>query len=193
MHVSENLWTIGENVPWSSAWTGEVDFTLKPSADFPGLMDLVQKEDPGAGDPLLAVMHVSRNRRAMFQNLCHVCGELTPEDDRWLFPLETGGMVPMGDGTERYGGNVPPVHRACASVGQLMCPHLRRNAAQPVAFPEYPGRMIYRTDVTPGLEPLARTLPKQTQVVFSCYRLHGPEFTELVQELEQRRDGAAEG
>jgi hypothetical protein len=40
--------------------------------------------------------------------------------------------------------------------------------------------VIHRTDVTPGMEAFAATLPKGLEVVFSCYRLYGPEFTRAV-------------
>jgi hypothetical protein len=42
------------------------------------------------------------------------------------------------------------------------------------------GRLIHRTDITPGLENLARKIPPNAEVVFSCYRLYGPEFTAKV-------------
>ena len=39
---------------------------------------------------------------------------------------------------------------------------------------------IYRTDITPGLEGVAGLLPPGVDVVLSCYRLYGPEFTAKV-------------
>jgi len=44
---SQTDWRIGENVPWSVSWTGEAGFSLRPSRDFPGLTDLVQRRHPG--------------------------------------------------------------------------------------------------------------------------------------------------
>ena len=52
------------------------------------------------------------------------------------------------------------------------------------------GRLIQRTDVTPGLEALAAQLPPGQEVVLSCYRLYGPEFTARV--VKARRDWEAE-
>lgn len=177
-------WSIGENVPWSSSWTSELKFGLARSRDFPGLVEVVQIESQGQGEPLFAAMHVTRQRRAMFAHLCHVCGKPTPPDDRYLFPLQSGFMVPMGDGTHRYGGNVPPVHLACAEIARLLCPHLRKGDSRPVRFPEDEGRVVQRTDSTPGLEHLARIAPPGLEIVYACYRLHGEAFTELVRELE---------
>ncbi len=50
--------------------------------------------------------------------------------------------------------------------------------------------MVQRTDVVPGMEALAKTLPDGLEVVFSCYRLFGPKFTQLVERL-RRQDGQA--
>ena len=117
-----------------------------PDRDFPGYVELVQKQAPGEGRPMFAANHVTRNRRGLFGHLCHVCGSPTKSWDRWLFPLHSGGWVPMGDGEERYGGNVPPVHKACADRAAQLC--LRTSAgATPFrcASAEEEGRMIQRT------------------------------------------------
>ena len=185
MGAKTGSWRIGENVPWTSAWTAETSYHLQGSTDFPGLTEVVQKEDQGKGAPLFAAMHITRHRRAMVQHLCHVCGRPTPRRDRFLFPLQSGGMVPMGDGTFRYGGNVPPVHLSCAAKAQKLCPHLGSRAGKPVAFPKDEGRLVQRTDVQPGLEELARALAPRGGVVLSCYRLHGEAFTRLVEKLAQ--------
>jgi ferredoxin len=181
MTTPDQVWIVGESVPWSVAWSGEIDFELRPDADFTGFVELVQKSDPGAGRPLFAANHVTRNRRGLFGHLCHVCGEPTKSWDRWLFPLQTGGMVDLGNGQTRYGGNVPPVHKACAERAARLCPHLSRQYATPVRFPkDDEGRMVQRTDVIPGMEEVASRLPPGVPVVLSCYRLHGPRFSKLV-------------
>ena len=186
----ERTWRIGENVPWSVSWTGESSFTLHPSRDFPGLTDLVQQHNPGVGSPAFAMVHVTRQRLGMVGHLCHVCGEPTPRRDRYLFPVQSGGFVTMADGSIRYGGNVPPVHLGCAKRARRLCPHLSRAFAEPVAFPEDEGRLVQRTDVVPGMEALARTLPAGLDVVFSCYRLFGPRFTRRVERLRSQHGQA---
>ena len=150
-------WIVGESVPWSVAWSGEMGFTLQPSIDFPGLTELVQEDHPGTGRPLFAVNHVSRNRAGLVHHLCHVCGGPTKSWDRWLFPVQTGGFVTLADGQTRYGGNVPPVHKVCAERAQRQCPHLSHAFAQPVRFPkDDEGRMVQRTDIVPGMEAIAK-------------------------------------
>jgi hypothetical protein len=184
MTSDDNPWIVGETVPWSVAWSGEQGFELRPDADFPGHVELVQIQAPGEGRPLFAVNHVTRNRRGLIGHLCHVCGEPTKSWDRWLFPLQTGGLVPLGDGQTRYGGNLPPTHKACAERAARQCPHLSRQYAVPVRFPkDDEGRMIQRTDVVPGMEAVAARLPPGVPVVMSCYRLHGPRFSRLVARL----------
>jgi hypothetical protein len=177
-------WIVGKTVPWSVTWTGETSFDVRPSEDFPGFQEIVQLERQGEGAPVFASMHVTRHRRGMFQHLCHVCGQPTPEGDRYLFPLESGGMVDLGDGTCRYGGSVPPVHGDCAGRARNQCPHLRGFAGVLAPFPQDEGRMIWRTDVVPGMEDLARILPGGQPVILSCYRLHDRPFTDLVQALQ---------
>lgn len=176
-------WRIGENVPWSVSWSGEQGFRLQPSRDFPGLTDLVQDQRPGVGVPVFAVVHVTRQRMGIVDHLCHVCGRPTPKRDRYIFPVESGGFVTMADGSLQYGGNVPPVHLACAEKARRLCPHLSGSLAKPVAFPSDKGRVVQRTDVVPGMEALAKTLTADSEIVYSCYRLFGPEFSRRVERL----------
>lgn len=178
-------WRVGETAPFTVAWSEEVGFGLQPSTVFPGMTELTQVERPGEGVPMFAVQHVVRHRLGMAHQLCHVCGRPTPRRDRWLFPLHSGGPVTLADGSVRYGGNVPPVHLECAKRAQRLCPHLKGAAAQPVAFPKDEGRLVPRTDVTPDMEAVARTLPPGLDVVLTCYRLHGEAFSRTVERLRQ--------
>ena len=155
-------------------------FGLRPSADFPGMTELVQQEAPGVGDPMFAVIHITRHRRSMIDLLCHVCGEPTAPEDRFIFPVASGGLVTLTDGTQQYGCNVSPLHRACASRARHDCPQLTRLGESPLRCPADEGRLIYRTDVTRGLEPIAQALPAGLEVIFSCYRLYDPAFTREV-------------
>lgn len=175
-------WRIGETLPWSVAWTGEQAFRVQPSRDFPGLMELDQRQSPGAGEPIFAAVHVTRQRRGMVDLLCHVCGEPTQAADRWVFPVASGGFVTLHDGGVGWGCNVPPMHRACAERAYAQCPHLSRLDDTPLRCePADPGRLVHRTDVVPGMEAIAATLPPGETVVFSCYRLYGPAFTGAVE------------
>lgn len=195
-------WRIGETVPWSVAWSGETSFSLRRSVDFPGMTEVTQVEAPGVGEPLFAAVHVDRQRRGMARHLCHVCGRPTLRRDRWMFPVASGGFVTLHDGTVGYGCNVPPLHKACARRARAQCPHLGHLDDNPTPCPSEEGRLIWRTDVVPGMEALAATFPPGLEVVFSCYRLYGPAFTRRVQRLRRdwddatlarRRAGAASG
>ena len=171
--------------PWSVAWSGEQAFRLQPSRDFPGLVELDQKQAPGVGEPLFAAVHVTRQRRGMVDLLCHVCGKPTTRDDRYIFPVASGGLVTLHDGSQQYGCNVPPMHRACTSRALGACPHLSRLSERPLRCSDDEGRLIHRTDITSGLESLAQTLPAGLEVVFSCYRLYELEFTARVTAAQQ--------
>jgi len=179
-------WVVGENVPWSVSWSEEQSYDIQLSQDFPGLVDLVQVERPGQGSPRFAALHITRHRLGMVRHLCHVCGKPTSPRDRYVFPKESGGFVIMPDESTRYAGNVPPVHLSCAKRAQKLCPHLRGAYAEPVAFPSEESRLIERTDVLPGMEAVARDLPRHFKVVFTCYRLFGPRFTKQVEWLRQK-------
>lgn len=167
-------------IPWSVAWSGEQSYWLQDSADFPGQIELAQAEAPGVGEPLFAAIHVTRQRRGMVDLACHVCGKPTSRMDRFIFPTASGGMVTMQDGTQQYGLNVPPIHRACAVRARHACPHLGKVDEPPLRCTADEGRLIARTDVVPGMEAIAATLPPGVEVVMSCYRLYGPEFTAKV-------------
>lgn len=183
------VWRIGENVPWSVAWTGEQSFDVQPSSDFPGRFDLIQAQRPGEGVPRFAAVHVTRQRGGMMEHLCHVCGRRTPRRDRYIFPVESGGFVTVGDGTMRYAGTVPPVHLACGRRARALCPHLGHSLAEPVPYPAEDSQVVPRPDIPDGMAELARTLPRGITVVFSCLRVYGPRFSRQVERLRKARGG----
>lgn len=162
------------------AWSGEQSFWLQDSRDFPGMVELEQQQARGEGEPLFAAINVTRQRRGMVDLLCHVCGKPTTRHDRYIFPAASGGLVTLHDGTQQYGLNVPPMHRACSVRARHACPHLAKVDEPPMRCTSDEGRLIHRTDVVPGMEAMARTLPPGLEVVFSCYRLYGPDFTKKV-------------
>lgn len=182
-------WSIGKNVPWTVSWTAEMRFDLRASNDFPGLMEVVQLERPGEGLPKFAAQHVTRHRMGMTSHLCHVCGRRTLRGDRYIFPVQSGGMVPV-DNRQRYVGNVPPVHLACAKRAQQLCPHLSHSFSQPVAYPSEESMLLPQFDVALGMEELAKMLPPGLKVVFTCVRLYGPRFSKRVEQLRQEHEAS---
>jgi hypothetical protein len=183
--VPSGGWRIGQNVPWSVSWTAEQNFDLAISQDFPNHVDLVQVDNPGGGAPRFRALHVTRHRLGMAAHVCHVCGQPTDRRDRYIFPVQSGGMATMPDESLRYAGNVPPVHLACGRRAASLCPHLSAQASQPVAYPNEPSRLMPRTDIPPGMEQVARVLPKHFKIVFTCYRLYGPKFSATVAKLRR--------
>jgi ferredoxin len=182
-HIPLTGWKVGETVPWSVGWTGEQSFSLKPSEDFPGKVDLVQEQRQGEGTPKLAQMHIMRQRMGVIDHVCHVCGRKTRSNDRFIFPVQTGAIMAVIGTTDRYVGNVPPVHFACAKRAQRLCPHLVRHTANPVPYPSEASLIKPRLDVPPGMEDLAATLPAGAKIVYGCIRLYGPRFSRLVEKL----------
>lgn len=140
---------------------------------------------------MFAAVHMTRQRRGMIDLLCHICGKPTEPRDRWVFPVASGGFVTMTDGSVGWGCNVPPVHGACARIARSECPHLSHLSEDPLQCGADEGRLIHRTDVTPGLEAIAAQMPPGQEVVFSCYRLYGPEFTRTVERARADWDLAA--
>ena len=173
------------DAPWSAAWSGEQAFSIDPSSDFPGMLELNQKQARGAGEPLFGAMNATRLRRGIIDLLCHVCGKPTVRNERYIFPVASGGLVTLQDGSQQYGCNVPPMHRACAIRASHACPHLTKVRETPLRCSRDEGRLIHRSDVTPGLEAVARMLPMGVDVVLSCYRLYGDEFTAKILAVRQ--------
>lgn len=178
-------WRLRDTVPWTVSWTGEEHYHFAESQDFPGLVDLVQAERPGEGVPKFKALHVTRLRVGMARHICHVCGRPTPRHDRYLLPVQSGGFVTVGEDPFRYAANVPPMHLACARKAQRLCPHLRQATIPPIAYPSEESRLMPRRDVVEGMEALARTLPPDLPVVFSCCRVFGTRFSSKILKLRQ--------
>lgn len=174
-------WRIGETLPWAAPWSGEAVFDLAPSPQFPGLLDLVQREAPGEGEAQLTGMNLMRQRRGVVQFLCHVCGRPTPPDDRFLFPVVTGTFL-KARGRTHYVSHMPPTHGACAARAQRLCPHLRAALAQPVAFPRDVGVLAPETGLPDSLAYLTDRLPAKG-VAYSYFRVFGEGFTRVVRRL----------
>lgn len=121
-------------VPWNAAWSAEVGrYEVRPCRWAGGKMALWQPHAPGQGRPLFAQPHGVRQRRSVAQMLCTVCGQPTPRDDRWAFPLGDRREI---DGKARWLTTETPVHRACADHAMEVCPHLRGRGLRPSVFPD---------------------------------------------------------
>ncbi|MFF8957913.1 hypothetical protein [Streptomyces sp. NPDC014894] len=81
---------------------------------------------PGKGKPDFGAVHALRQRLAMANALCQVCGKPADRDERgvlWLLgeASDAPGSWPQGLETAH-----PPVCRPCASLAARSCPHLGR-------------------------------------------------------------------
>lgn len=105
-------------VPWNAMWSGEQRYEVRPCRYAGGKRAVWQPFSPGEGRPLFAKPHMVRQRKSIAEMRCTVCGELTPEDDRWWFGL---GRFQEG----WFMTTEAPVHHRCALHAQKVCPHLR--------------------------------------------------------------------
>ncbi|RKN40385.1 hypothetical protein D7294_18190 [Streptomyces hoynatensis] len=83
-------------------------------------------EEPGSGQPEFRCMHPVRQRRAMLERLCQVCGGPADRNGRgWLFALRRPGAAEEVPGwPEGLLCTKPPVCAPCAHLAVAHCPHL---------------------------------------------------------------------
>lgn len=106
------------SVPWNASWTAEAAYEVRPCRWVGGKLALWSPHRPGEGRPVFAKPHMVRQRRSIAEMRCTVCGEKTPENDRWWFKL---GRMQEG----YFMTTEAPVHRACADYALTVCPHLK--------------------------------------------------------------------
>ncbi|RKN45864.1 hypothetical protein [Streptomyces hoynatensis] len=131
-------------VPYVTRWTGEAVATdgalgLRPDGrgigyrgenaedrDRHGVLWARVREQPGSGRPDFRTMHPARQRRAMWERLCQVCGLPADRNTKgWLFALrrpEAAEAVPGWP--EGLLCTKPPVCVPCARLAARHCPHL---------------------------------------------------------------------
>ena len=177
-------WRIGVNIPWVVPWSAEETFSFRKSPHFPGLLELTQAERPGEGRPAASGMNIMRQRRGVVEFRCHVCGELTTPDDRFLFPVVTGAFLKIRGGV-RYVSHLPPTHGDCAARAQTLCPHLRSRYAQPIAFPQDKGFVAPERSLPENLRHIVAQVGAPGPLAYGYYRIFGEGFTRVVRRLRQ--------
>jgi hypothetical protein len=127
---------IGRDVPWVTAWSSELDVPDQwRHCDYAGEVAIWRPETPGVGLARFKALHEVRQRRAVKELLCQVCGRRTPSHDRWLFAK--GGWQPDPDnGGWMWCTDDAPVHRACGNLVRLRCPFIREGGVEMVRFPK---------------------------------------------------------
>ncbi|MDB5462075.1 MAG: hypothetical protein JWP23_464, partial [Phenylobacterium sp.] len=130
---------VGVDVPWVSSWSAEQLTGVAPCPSVDGALAVGQAEHPGEGEPLYARNHLFRQRKSVREMRCPMCGEQTPEGDRWTQTARwtTAGEVrakglgvwlPPEFADDRRlldAGAIAPLHRACAERALALCPHLQ--------------------------------------------------------------------
>lgn len=105
-------------VPWNAMWTEELKYEVRPCRWASNQLALWSPHKPGEGRPIFAKPHMVRQRKSIALFLCTICGEHTPQNDRWWFRL---GRFTEG----RFMTTESPVHRKCADLAAELCPHLQ--------------------------------------------------------------------
>jgi hypothetical protein len=123
-------------------------------ASIDGALAVGQAQSPGQGRPLYSRNHLFRQRRSVREMLCPMCGEPTPQGDRWSQTAHwtTAGAIrakglgvwlpPEFPDDRRLmdAGAIAPLHRACAERALEHCPHLKGMTDQELK--PFPGAWI---------------------------------------------------
>lgn len=109
----------GTIVPWTTPWTGEDGAPWVEREHYTGgAHALCQKDTPGEGKPIFGAAHYQRQRKAIIQGRCDVCGRaIRPGQARVL--LHPGNQL---KGTAEVGHVMAPSHRECARLAAQVCP-----------------------------------------------------------------------
>lgn len=141
---------IGVDVPWISSWSLEQQTGVSPCPSVDGQLAVGQQNKPGAGEPLYARAHLFRQRKSVREMLCPMCGEHTPDDDRWsqtarpttARALRSKGLGPtlpadMPDDQALLDcGTIAPMHRACAEAASGLAHLADMNERELKRFPK---------------------------------------------------------
>jgi hypothetical protein len=128
-------------VPYIASWSGERPVRTPVVAkghcgigyqrerrgdrDAHGVLWIRYVRASGVGEPNFSMVHPHRQRRAMRQLLCQVCGGPADRNEQGILWL-LGKSERDWPGAEATGQ--PPVCLRCAGVAGRACPHLRGNA-----------------------------------------------------------------
>jgi hypothetical protein len=112
-------------VPWTASWSDEEDFYVAPCRFAHGHLAICQKEAQGQGEPMFGKPHSQRQRQAIVEGLCDLCG----------LPLKGRTRVSLSHAMPRQNAATsmdvlqvePLLHRRCAAISMQFCPALRRD------------------------------------------------------------------
>ncbi|KAB2344903.1 hypothetical protein [Actinomadura rudentiformis] len=177
----------GRPVPWIAQWTGETyrpsqmplqiepaanggarlayqdpsteDWWSPPGADCPSVLWRHTRTDR-TGSPDWAAFNSERQRKALTDHLCQVCGQSAATDNgtSWLMHALEWSMLIHHLGADRMETANPPTCQNCWPVAIKLCPSLRSQGA--VAFTVSKAHPVGVVgDVVPSrLEPPVRSI-----------------------------------
>lgn len=177
---------VGVDVPWVTSWSAEQLTGVAPCPSIDGGLAVGQAERPGQGEPLYSRNHLFRQRKSVREMLCPMCGEPTPQGDRWT---QTARWTTAGDLRARGlgvwlppefpddrrlmdAGAIAPLHRACAERALTHCPHLEGMADHELK--PFPGAWIVAAlsvEARPGHA--LSNVPRRAQAAVSFLQLIG--------------------
>jgi hypothetical protein len=114
----------GVPVPWSVSWSAEDRIFLDVCA-YAGGLALCQTEARGRGKPQFGKPHANRQRRAIAEGRCDLCGRSL--DATTKVSLSHAGPVLHAARPGDILQVEPLLHRACATASMLHCPSLKRD------------------------------------------------------------------
>lgn len=111
-------------VPWTVSWTGEERFfvSICPHADRPAICQAIA---PGEGKPQFGKPHAQRQREAVANSICDVCGK--PLALRTKVSLSHARPVPHSANGFEILQVEPLLHKECAALSLKHCPSLLRD------------------------------------------------------------------
>ncbi|WP_129141507.1 hypothetical protein [Modicisalibacter coralii] len=162
--------------PWTVLWSGEAnDDWLAPCRHANGAMAIHSISRPCDGKPLFGKTHPNRQRQAMAQCLCDICGK----------PLATRTKVSMSQlRTIEVGGRAvsaqvePLCCKPCAAASLSACPHLRKQVAN--------GAIQVRQVLRHSL--ISQVLTSEAVMEFTGQRCGEPVIGHLKLVIEKSRD-----
>ena len=130
---------VGIDVPWVTSWTEEPVIGVRPCSTVQARPALVQVQNPGYGRPQYSKNHLVRQRQTVLKMLCPMCGDPTPEGDRWtqVARLVSAGRLRRSGKASGLGreiedkrilldaGSIAPLHKVCVDRSLKHCPHLK--------------------------------------------------------------------
>lgn len=114
-------------VPFTASWSGEEPLFVG-YCQFAGRLALRQAQLPGSGKPQFGKPHADRQRQAIAQGLCDLCGKSLKLRTKVSLSHARSRANAAGGGTGILQVE-PLLHRECAVESMKFCPSLKRDIA----------------------------------------------------------------